>query len=114
MNKMSEDEKKAIKIIREDIEVYKEKGAWKENSILVKSLRTLLNLTEKQQEELQKEKEKNKELFEEYNKRVGTIIKYEQAIKSFFDGTNITDIEPWTIYKIKGELLFELEELLEE
>lgn len=65
---MSEDEKKAIKIIREDIEVYKEKGAWKENFILVKSLRTLLNLIEKQQEELQQEKEKNKELEEKQDR----------------------------------------------
>lgn len=62
----------------------------------------------------QKEKEKNKELFEEYNKRVATIIEYEQGIKSFLDDTNITNIEPWNEYKIKGQLLFDLQELLEE
>lgn len=60
------------------------------------------------------EKEKNKELFEEYNKRVNTIIKYEQGIKEFIDETHITDIEPWSIYKINGGLLFNLEQLLEE
>lgn len=32
-----------------------------------------------------KEKEKNKELFEEYNKRVATIIKYEQGINEIID-----------------------------
>lgn len=31
------------------------------------------------------EKEKNKQLFEEYNKRVSTIIKYEQTIKTAID-----------------------------
>ena len=45
---LSEEEKKAIKILKEDIEVYKEKGVWKENSIFIKSLRTILNLIEKQ------------------------------------------------------------------
>lgn len=49
---MSEDEVKAIKTIKEDIEAYKEKGAWKENSILVKSLRIVLNLIENQQKEI--------------------------------------------------------------
>ena len=32
-----------------------------------------------------KEKEKNKQLFKEYNKRVSTIIKYEQTIKTAID-----------------------------
>lgn len=62
----------------------------------------------------QKEKEKNQELFNEYNKRVATIIKYEQGIKYFLDETNISDIEPCNVYTIGGNLLFELEELLEE
>ena len=31
------------------------------------------------------EKEKNKQLFKEYNKRVSTIIKYEQTIKTAID-----------------------------
>lgn len=66
------------------------------------------------EKELNQEKEKNKELFEEYNKRVSTIIKYEQGIKDFIDETNISDIEPWSEYKIKGKLLFELQKLLEE
>lgn len=57
---------------------------------------------------------KYNQLFEEYNKRVATIINYEQGIKTFLDDTNITDIEPWSIYKIKGQLLFDLQELLEE
>lgn len=54
---MSEEEKKAIKILKEDIEVYKEKGVWKENSILVKSLRTILNLIEKQNKIIETNKE---------------------------------------------------------
>jgi hypothetical protein len=48
----------------------------------------LLDLYEKEKlnsfslsDKLNIEKEKNKELFEEYNKRVATIIKYEQEIK---------------------------------
>lgn len=49
---MSEEEIKAIETIKEDIEVYKQKGAWKENSILVKSLRIILNLITKQQKEI--------------------------------------------------------------
>lgn len=38
-----------------------------------------------------KEKEKNKELFEEYNKRVATIIKYEQEIKEIIDKIDAED-----------------------
>lgn len=37
------------------------------------------------------EKEKNKKLFEEYNKRVGTIIKYEQKIKKIIDKIDVAD-----------------------
>lgn len=46
-----------------------------------------LNLSE----QLNKEKEKNKELFEEYNKRVATIIKYEQEIKEIIDKIDVED-----------------------
>lgn len=42
-------------------------------------------------EQLNKEKEKNKELFEEYNKRVATIIKYEQEIKEIIDKIDAED-----------------------
>lgn len=73
----------------------------------VKAIETILDL-------YKQEKEKNRELFEEYNKRVNTIIKYEQGIKEFIDEIHITDIEPWSIYKINGGLLFNLEQLLEE
>lgn len=38
-----------------------------------------------------KEKEKNKQLFEEYNKRVATIIKYEQEIKEIIDKIDVED-----------------------
>ena len=38
-----------------------------------------------------KEKEKNKKLFEEYNKRVATIIKYEQEIKEIIDKIDAED-----------------------
>ena len=38
-----------------------------------------------------KEKEKNKQLFEEYNKRVSTIIKYEQEIKEIIDKIDVED-----------------------
>lgn len=51
---MTEEEKKDIKILKEDIGVYIEKGVWKENSIFVKSLKNVLNLSEKKQEKIEK------------------------------------------------------------
>lgn len=34
-------------------------------------------------------------------------------IREILDKLNISDIEPWSIYKVKGEILFDLEKLLE-
>ncbi len=33
-------------------------------------------------------------------------------IREILDKLNISDIEPWSIYKVKGEILFDLEKLL--
>ena len=36
-----------------------------------------------------------------------------QKVKEIFDRLNISDIEPWSFYKVSGEILFDLKELLE-
>lgn len=35
-------------------------------------------------------------------------------IKEIFDRLNISDIEPWSTYKVNGQILFDLQELMEE
>lgn len=105
---MSEEEKKVIEILTTYKNQILERKPFTYSFIDMQwAINSILDL-------YQKEKEKNKKLFEEYNKRVATIIEYEQVLKSFLDDTNITDIEPWSEYKIKGQLLFDLQELLEE
>ena len=42
----------------------------------------------------------------------GWILK--QKVKEILDRLHITDIEPWSFYKVSGEILFDLKELLED
>lgn len=37
-----------------------------------------------------------------------------QKVKEILDRLHITDIEPWSFYKVSGEILFDLKELLED
>lgn len=74
--------------------------------------------------ELEQEKEKNKELYEQNQIYLsnGSNVKLELHIKNNYiskdklkfilSKLNISDIEPWSIYKIDGQILFDLEELL--
>ena len=48
--------------------------------------------------------------FEEYMKEF--IPK--QKVKEIFDRLHISDIEPWSTYKVSGDILFDLKELLED
>ena len=52
-----------------------------------------------QQKEIEELKGKNKELFEEYNKRVSTIIDYEQGLKEIIDEED--DPDTWTYHAVK-------------
>lgn len=67
MNKMSEDEKKAIEIVQ-GLKIYYDNNCLldeeeiEENETVNNAIDTLINLIEKQQNELEQEKEKNKKL----------------------------------------------------
>lgn len=37
-----------------------------------------------------------------------------QKVKEILDRLHITDIEPWSFYKVSGDILFDLKELLED
>lgn len=37
-----------------------------------------------------------------------------QKLKEIFDRLNISDIEPWSTYKVSGDILFDLKKLLED
>ena len=60
------------------------------------------------EEALLKVKDKNIKLF--INSK-NSIPK--QKVKEILDRLHITDIEPWSFYKVSGEILFDLKELLE-
>ena len=67
--------------------------------------------------ELEQEKEKNKEL-EKYEKAY-KLLSYslnnyisKDKLKFVLSKLNISDIEPWSTYKIDGQILFDLQELL--
>lgn len=51
-----------------------------------------------------------KQIMSAYDK--GWILK--QKVKEILDRLHITDIEPWSFYKVSGEILFDLKELLED
>lgn len=61
--------------------------------------------------ELQKTKTPIVELVHEMNKFEDEFIP-KSKIKEILDRLHISDIEPWTTYKINGEILFDLEKLL--
>lgn len=61
------------------------------------------------EEALLKVKDKNIKLF--INSK-NSIPK--QKVKEILDRLHITDIEPWSFYKVSGEILFDLKELLED
>ena len=62
---------------------------------------------EELKQELLEEKEKNIKLFEEYNKRVATIIKYEQEIKEI---RNKVSLDKYTYEDFEEDLTKILEE----
>lgn len=51
-----------------------------------------------------------KQIMSAYDK--GWILK--QKVKDVLDRLHISDIEPWSIYKVSGDVLFDLKKLLEE
>ena len=51
-----------------------------------------------------------KQIMSAYDK--GWILK--QKVKDVLDRLHISDIEPWSIYKVSGDVLFDLKELLED
>lgn len=76
MSNLSEEEKKAIEYLENRLDILHNNTQWAtENSIKV-----VLNLIEKQQVEINKEKEKNKEL-EEQNKYIKNHIYYKEFVE---------------------------------
>lgn len=103
---------------------------------------TELRLVEKENydklvERIKKLELKQKEMCEEYCPKVEKIKELEEAllkvkdknttlfitcrnsipkqkVKEIFNRLHINDIEPWSFYKVSGEILFDLKELLED
>ena len=80
----------------------------------VDAIRTILHWYDK-------EKNKNKELLQKLEQHI-CIEVHEQIkqqyilksdLKNILDRLHISDIEPWSIYKVDGDILFDLEDLLE-
>lgn len=95
---MNEEEKKAIKELQNKHIFFSEYEAI-EDYETKNNINTILNLVEKQQKEIEELKGKNKELFEEYNKRVSTIIDYEQGLKEIIDEED--DPDTWAYHAVK-------------
>ena len=83
---MSEEEKKAIEYLTKWVHW---ETAGERN--LETDIETVLNLIDKQKEEIKEEKEKWKELFHEYNKLVGEVIDKEQDLKDSISKDKIQD-----------------------
>lgn len=65
----------------------------------------------------EKYKKRIKELEEEnYVQKVALLENSipKQKVKELFDRLHINDIEPWSFYKVSGDILFDLKELLED
>lgn len=68
-----------------------------------------------------KEKDKNKELLLkleqhiciEAHKQIKQQYILKSDLKDILNRLHISDIEPWSIYKVDGDILFDLQELLE-
>lgn len=61
------------------------------------------------EEALLKVKDKNTTLFITCRNSIP-----KQKVKEIFNRLHINDIEPWSFYKVSGEILFDLKELLED
>lgn len=60
--------------------------------------------------------EKNKEIL---NSKIGIDLSYDdyipkQKVKEILDKLHISDIEPWSVYKVSGDILFNLKEMVED
>lgn len=74
------------------------------------------NVIEAKDKKIKELEEKNKLLL---NSKVGIDLSYDdyipkQKAKEILDRLHISNIEPWSIYKVSGDVLFDLKELLED
>lgn len=69
-------------------------------------------------ENLQKENKSKQKVYDdcycEYKKYKQFDSIPKQKVKEIFDRLHISDIEPWSTYKVSGDILFDLKELLED
>lgn len=79
-----------------------------------KSIENILAEREQDKKRIKELEEENhlqrKQIMSAYDK--GWILK--QKVKDVLDRLHISDIEPWSIYKVSGDVLFDLKELLED
>ena len=81
------------------------------------ALKTLLEEREADKKKIQELELKQKEMCEEYCPKTAIIKELEEAslkVKDIFNRLHIRDIEPWSFYKVSGDILFDLKELLED
>ena len=105
-----------IKMMYHIIEFYKRLDTMHGND-KCKEIKAIENILAKQEADKKRIKEleeenhlQRKQIMSAYDK--GWILK--QKVKDVLDRLHISDIEPWSIYKVSGDVLFDLKELLED
>lgn len=116
-----------IKMMYHIIEFYKRLDTMHGND-KCKEIKAIENILAKQEADKKRIKELEEKLLDmikgtetiktETAKETAEYIKEEyipvQKVKEILDRLHITDIEPWSFYKVSGDILFDLKELLED
>ena len=116
-----------IKILEEIVDIYYDCAGNKEQDydmrvdmgFMKKEAQAIENLIKGYREKEESEKylydayqDAGKKMFEYAGQLKDSVPK--TKIKEIFDRLNISDIEPWSTYKVNGQILFDLQELMEE
>ena len=88
-----------------------------EDSIYAHKFAVMQQQIDEKDAKIQELELKQKEMCEEYCPKTAIIKELEEAslkVKDIFNRLHIRDIEPWSFYKVSGDILFDLKELLED
>ena len=107
-----------IKILEKDLFYYNEiKENFDEGT--VKFYEALKHILAEREADKKRIKELEEALLKVKDKNIKLFINSKnsipkQKVKEILDRLHITDIEPWSFYKVSGDILFDLKELLED
>lgn len=82
----------------------------------IEILEHILAEREEDKKRIEKLEKENKEIL---NSKIGIDLSYDdyipkQKVKEILDKLHISDIEPWSVYKVSGDILFNLKEMVED